>query len=94
MAPRSEPEAGSVRFMVPVHSPDTSLGRYSDFCRGVPWVPMASMAPWVSIGHRPKAMLAAWIISKTAISSALGRPWPPWSGSAARLFQPPAANWR
>ena len=37
----------------------------------------ASIAPWVSIGQRPKAMLAACTISKTASSSAFGRPWPP-----------------
>ena len=52
------------------------------------------MAPWVSMGQRPKAMLAAWTISKTASSSTLGRPWPPNSGSAASEFQPWAAKAR
>ena len=50
--------------------------------------------PGSASGRGRKPMLAAWMISKTAISSALGRPWPPNSGSAARLFQPPAANCR
>ena len=52
----------------------------------------ASMAASVSMGHRPKAMLAACTISKTASSSALGRPWPPCSGSADRPVQPPAGE--
>ena len=34
--PKSVPQCGSVRHMVPVHSPDTMCGRYSAFCSGVP----------------------------------------------------------
>ena len=34
-------------------------------------------------------MLAACTISNTARDTALGRPWPPCSGAAARPFQPP-----
>ena len=34
--PRSVPQCGSVRHIVPVHSPDTSRGRYSAFWAGVP----------------------------------------------------------
>ncbi len=30
--PRSVPQCASVRHMVPVHSPEISLGRYRDFC--------------------------------------------------------------
>ena len=92
MAPRSEPAWGSVRFIVPVHSPDTSLGRNTAFCRSVPWVLRASIAARVSIGQRPNAMLAPWIISNTATSSARGRPWPPWASAADSPFQPPDAN--
>ena len=36
ISPRSEPACGSVRFMVPVHLPLTSLGRYFFFCASVP----------------------------------------------------------
>ena len=46
------------------------------------------MAPWVSIGQSPKAMLAACTISKTASSMAFDRPWPPCSGAAESEFQP------
>jgi len=34
--PRSVPQCGSVRHIVPVHSPETIFGRYSAFCSGVP----------------------------------------------------------
>ena len=74
MAPRSEPAWGSVRCMVPVHSPEISLGRNIAFCRSVPCACSASMAAGVRVGHRAKAMLAALTISNTASSSALGRP--------------------
>ena len=78
-APRSEPDCGSVRFIVPVHSPETSLRQVE---RLLAVVAVDRQTPrsraWVSMGQRPKAMLAACTISKTASSSALGRPWPPW----------------
>ena len=35
-APTSEPASGSVRFMVPVHSPVTIFSRYVACCSGVP----------------------------------------------------------
>lgn len=93
-AARSEPACGSVRHMAPVHSPETSRGRTRRFCRSVPCRASASMAPWVSMGQRPKAMLAAWTISNTASSIALERPWPPCSGSALSEFQPCSTKWR
>jgi hypothetical protein len=34
--PRSVPQCGSVKHMVPVHSPLVSLGKYRAFCSGVP----------------------------------------------------------
>ena len=36
-APTSLPACGSVRFMVPVHSPETSLGSHVSFCSSLPW---------------------------------------------------------
>ena len=53
---------------------------------------MASLAPWVRIGQRPNAMLAACTISQTATASALGRPWPPKAGSAESPFGPLVAQ--
>jgi hypothetical protein len=35
--PRSVPQCGSVRHIVPVHSPDTSFGRYCCCSSGAPW---------------------------------------------------------
>ena len=41
-SPRSVPQCGSVRHMVPVHSPLTSLGRKVFFCSSVPCACSAS----------------------------------------------------
>ena len=35
-APTSEPACGSVRFIVPVHSPVTIFGRYTSRCASLP----------------------------------------------------------
>ena len=45
--PRSVPQCGSVRFMVPVHSPETIFGRYVCFCWSEPNPSIALIAPWV-----------------------------------------------
>jgi hypothetical protein len=50
-------------FMVPVHLPDTMLGRYIAFCASVPASSSASMAPRVSSGHSENDMLADFHIS-------------------------------
>jgi len=55
--PRSVPQWGSVRHIVPVHSPEVSLGRYCDFCSGVPWAFSASYAPC----DRPGYIVHAWL---------------------------------
>ncbi len=79
---------------MPVHAPETSLGRTSACCRGVPCRLSASTAPCVNIGHRPNAGFAAWTISATASSKALDRPWPPCRTSADSEVQPCCENWR
>src|SRR3569832_674457 len=43
--PRSVPQCASVRHMVPVHAPDTNLGRYKSFCAWLPCACRHSYAP-------------------------------------------------
>ena len=76
--------------MVPVHSPVAILGRYWALSASLAWWLMASMAPWVSMGQRAKAMLAECQISLTAKLSVLGRSCPPWSSATASDSQPPS----
>ena len=87
-AARSEPACGSVRTMVPAHSPLTSLGRYVAFCASEPESSRASMAPCVSMGQRVKETLAPFQISSTSAETSRGAPWPPCSGSEPSPFQP------
>ena len=54
--------------------PSTILCRYFCFSSSDAWWAMASIAPPVSIGHRPKAMLADFHISLTAIETTAGIP--------------------
>ena len=76
-APRSEPACGSVRFMVPVQSPEAIWGRYSAFCSSVPCALSMLMAPWVSSGHSDHDMQAEVNISSTASPTRWGKPPPP-----------------
>jgi hypothetical protein len=93
-AARSDPACGSVRFIVPVHSPLTIFGRYVFFNASDPFISIASIAPPVSIGHSSNAMLAAFHISSIAAATRCGMPWPPYSEDLARPFQPSSQNWR
>ena len=56
--PRSVPQCGSVRFIVPVHSPDVIFGRYFAFSSAEPCVCSAAAAPLVRPGYIEKARLA------------------------------------
>ena len=91
-APTSEPAAGSVRFMVPVHSPATSFSAKVAFCASVPCAWINSTAPWVNSGQSASDMLAPFHISPSATATAQGSPPPPNSGSNGTPFQPPAMN--
>src|ERR1700731_924395 len=81
--PRSVPQCGSVRHMVPVHSPETSLGRYRLRCCGVPCSCKHSYAPCESPGYMVHAWLAEFIISYSALLTNIGKPCPPNCGSQA-----------
>ncbi len=48
--PRSEPQCGSVRHMVPVHSPAMIFLRKTSCCQASPWCLSASVAPCDSSG--------------------------------------------
>ena len=80
-APRSEPACGSVRFIVPVHSPEISLGEVEPLLLGRAVMLRGVDRALVSSGQSAKPMLADFHISATAVASASGRPWPPYSGS-------------
>jgi hypothetical protein len=90
-APTSEPACGSVRFMVPVHSPLISLGRYSSLIASLAWCSSASIWPWLINGANCSDRQAAAIISLTLLVRVIGRPMPPCSGSALMPIQPPSA---
>ena len=87
-APTSEPACGSVRFIVPVHSPVTIFGRYSSRCSSLPWCSSMSIAPWVNSGHSEKAMLAAVISSCRAMPTSHGKPPPLYSGGNGTAGHP------
>ncbi len=93
-AARSEPACGSVRFMVPVQVPATIFGRYESLSSSEPRSSIASIAPWVSSGHRSNARFAACHISSTAVARSCGRPCPPNSGFLVSPFQPLSQYWR
>ena len=90
--PRSVPECGSVRHMVPLHSPLYSLGRYWDLSSSEAWASTARQAPLVSAGYRANEEQALCIISSNSTASDLGIPWPPNSGLPENALQPFSAN--
>ena len=79
---------------MPDHSPLIILGRNVCCSVSSAWWVMASMAPWVSSGHRLNAMLAEVSISCTAKPTHHGIPPPPKSSSKAMPFQPASTNLR
>src|ERR671919_2939857 len=93
-APTSDPAWGSVRFMVPVHSPVTILGRRVSRWASEPYCSSMSMAPCVRNGHSEKAMLAAVSISWMATATSHGKPPPPNSAGNGTAAQPPSTYWR
>jgi len=80
--------------MVPIHSPETSLGRKAALSSADPWAASESSAAMVTIGPTPNAIDAAFHISVQAALTARGSPWPPHSAGAARPFHPAAAHSR
>ena len=88
----TEPQCGSVRFMVPVHSPVTILGRKIAFCSGLPCTSKAAVAPMVRPPYIENAMLAEHWNSLTVWLSATGRPCPPYSAGDDRPSQPPSVT--
>ena len=89
---RSEPAWGSVRSIVPVHSPLIIFGRNSFFWTGEPDNSSACTAPCVSMGHNLKARFAEAQNSCTADARTCGASCPPYSGGAPSCGQPPAMN--
>ena len=92
--PTSEPACGSVRHIVPVHSPDSSNVRKRCFCSGVPCRSSAFIALCDRSGYIVHAMFAIVIGSSTIRLMLCGRPWPPYAriaghaGPAVRNVRP------
>ena len=86
------PHCGSVRFMVPVHSPATIFGTNIFFCSGLPCTISAAVAPMVRPPYIENAMLAALWNSVTTWLSVTGSPCPPYSAGADSPSQPPSAT--
>ena len=72
--PRSVPHCGSVRFMVPAHSPDAIFGPYLAFCSSDPPAIKASNAPEVRPGYIANAIFADEVISLVAMLTTCGKP--------------------
>ena len=62
---------GSVRFIVPVHSPETILCRKRCFCSSLPRRNTASIAPWGSVGVFDQVLVQAKAVGVTVVWSAV-----------------------
>ena len=76
---RSEPHWGSVKHMVPVHSPEIRGGKYFSFSSVVQWDRMVLMAPLLRPGYMVHVQLAVAAISVDIRAREYGMPWPPYS---------------
>ncbi len=68
-APTSLPACGSVRFIVPLHSPEMSFGRYNALISSEAWCSSASIWPCVISGLRLSDRQAEAIISFRQVAS-------------------------
>ena len=90
-APRSEPACGSVRFIVPVHSPADELAEIEPLLlRRAVRLPAARPRRGSAAGRARSPCRPRSTSPPTGVASASGRPWPPCSGSKASPFQPPS----
>mmetsp|Transcript_2828 Transcript_2828/g.10007 ORF Transcript_2828/g.10007 Transcript_2828/m.10007 type:complete len:323 (-) Transcript_2828:424-1392(-) len=89
---RSLPHCGSVRHIVPVHSPLMSGGRYLSFSASVPCSRMVLMAPLLRPGYIVHVQQAVAAISVPSMASEYGRPWPPYFSGYDSPCHPPAVN--
>jgi hypothetical protein len=75
--PRSVPHWGSVRFIVPPHSPVVIFGRYLAFSSSEALAWMPAWAPAVRPGYIEKAAEAPAVNWPNAMPTTAGMPWPP-----------------
>eukprot|EP00668_Euglena_longa_P043348 GGOE01057581.1.p1 GENE.GGOE01057581.1~~GGOE01057581.1.p1 ORF type:complete len:143 (-),score=8.70 GGOE01057581.1:285-713(-) len=90
MSDKSLPAPGSVRHMVPVHSPVVSFGRNLFFISSEANSTIHSTQPWLSIGYINQVQLAVAQNSVFTVSKVQGKFCPPYSGAAASVGQPPS----
>src|SRR5215469_6055149 len=74
---RSVPQPGSVRHIVPAHSPEIIFGSTNCFIQSAPVAPSAPAAAPVSPGYIAKDWLDDDAISATASVMSVGSPAPP-----------------
>src|SRR5262249_317648 len=86
--PRSVPQCDSVKHIVPDHSPVIIFGRYVCFCSVVPCVVRHALAPLVRPGYMQNELSADEAIPEMHRPGEGGKPWPPYSGSAAIEVKP------
>ena len=87
--PTSDPQCGSVKHIVPVHSPDISLGKNVAFSSSEPCESMALIAARDKLPYIVHAMFALAMISSTQRLIDRGSPWPPNAGFPAMEGHPP-----
>ena len=74
---RSEPQCGSVRHIVPDHSPDTRRGRYFACSASLPCASSVLMAPFDKPGYMVHVQFAVAVSSLWMSDSDTGMPCPP-----------------
>src|SRR5262245_2180815 len=85
---KSVPQCGSVRHIVPVHSPATIIGTMRSRIHGAPVAIRAEQAALVSPGYIVNAWFDDEPISATAKVKMIGRPAPPYCSGTPSLFHP------
>src|ERR1700685_2170509 len=90
--PRSVPQCGSVKHIVPAHSPVVIFGRYRAFKSLLPCAISAATAPRVRPGYIANATFAEHSYSQNSAAKNIGRLWPPYVGSPASPTQPPSTR--
>merc|ERR1719424_1709424 len=90
--PGSEPHCGSVRHIVPVHSPEIMRCAYLSTSSFVPCDSSVLIAPLDRPGYITHVQFAAAAISVAKSARLCGRPCPPRCSGYERPCQPPSTN--
>jgi len=91
MSLSDEPACGSLRHIVPNHSPENSRAAKTSRCRAVPCAISSPALPCVSIAYPPIAMQACEMNALAAFSTVQGSCMPPISASCDAAIMPVSA---